>query len=80
MRKIESSQEADVAMNVLLKSLGANYEDIDIEAIINLTRAIEKDTKVKNSALLYLTCNSNRAEVMRNRLERDVLELYERGY
>lgn len=80
MRKIESSQEADVAMNVLLKSLGANYEDIDIEAIINLTRAIEKDVKVKNSALLYLTCNSNRAEVMRNRLERDVLELYERGY
>lgn len=80
MRKIETTQEADLAMNVLLKALNVDYSDLEPETILNLNRAINRDTKVKDSALLYLTCNSTRAEAMRDRLERDVLALYERGY
>jgi len=75
-----TTREVDVAFNVLLKELDVDYSLLEPETVRNLVTAISKDTKVKNSALLYLTCPSTRAETMRARLVRDVMELYERGY
>lgn len=72
--------EIDTAFNVLLRALNVEAYDVEPETMANLMEAISKDVKVRNSALLYLTCSSNRAETMRSKLERDVLELYERGY
>jgi hypothetical protein len=77
MKNLEASAEVDTAFNVLLKELEIDYSELDPETITNITTAISKSVKVKNSALLYLVCNSNRAELMRERLVRDVLELYE---
>lgn len=80
MRNLKNTEEVDVAFNVLLKTLGVDYADLEPETITNITNAISQDVKVKNSALLYLTCSSGRAQVMRDRLVRDVVELYERGF
>ncbi len=77
MKNLEANAEVDTAFNVLLKELEIDYSELDPETITNITTAISKSVKVKNSALLYLVCNSNRAELMRERLVRDVLELYE---
>lgn len=79
MRTLKTTAEVDTAFNVLLKELGVEYSELDVETINNLTVAIAQDAKVKNSALLYLTCSSERAQTMRERLVRDVMELYERG-
>lgn len=80
MKNMKTTEEVDVAFNVLLRELGVDYADLEPETVANLTAAISRDTKVKNSALLYLTCSSTRAGVMRERLVRDVVELYERGF
>ncbi len=77
MKDLEANAEVDTAFNVLLKELEIDYSELDPETITNITTAISKSVKVKNSALLYLVCNSNRAELMRTNLVRDVLELYE---
>lgn len=79
MRNLKTTVEVDTAFNVLLRELGADYAELDPETITNLTNAIAQDVKVKNSALLYLSCSSERAQTMRERLVRDVMELYERG-
>lgn len=80
MKIPNTTQEVDLAFNVLLRELGVEYSELEPETISNLVEAISKDTKVKNSALLYLTCASTRAETMKARLVRDVMELYERSY
>jgi hypothetical protein len=80
MKNLKTTEEVDIAFNVLLKTLDVDYADLEPETITHLTNAISASTKVKNSALLYLTCSSNRAGVMRERLVRDVMELYERGF
>lgn len=77
MRNLKTTTEEDTAFNVLLKELEIDYSELDPETITNLTIAISQSVKVKNSALLYLTCSSERAQVMRDRLVRDVMELYE---
>jgi hypothetical protein len=79
MKNLEANAEVDTAFNVLLKELEIDYSELDPETVINIRTAISKSVTVKNSALLYLVCNPNRAELMRERLVRDVLELYERG-
>lgn len=73
-------EEVDIALNVLLRELDVEYSALEPETVRNLTEAIRRDVKVKNSALLYLTCSSTRAHLMKERLVRDVMELYERGY
>lgn len=78
MKDLEANAEVDTAFNVLLKELGIDYSELDPETVINIRTAISKSVTVKNSALLYLVCNPNRAELMREKLVRDVLELYER--
>lgn len=75
-----TTEEVDVAFNVLLKELDVDYALLEPETIRNLVTAISKDTKVKNAAINYLYCPSTRAEVMRKRLATYVMELYERGY
>lgn len=75
-----TTQEIDVAFNVLLKELNVEYSSLEPETISNLVAAISKDVKVKNAAINYLYCPSTRAEVMRQRLATYVMELYERGY
>lgn len=80
MKTLKTTAEIDTAFNVLLKELGVDFSELDSETITNLTIAISQSAKVKNSALLYLTCSSERAPLMRERLARDVIELYERGY
>lgn len=79
MKRVENTEEVNTALNVLLKTLGVEYSELDSETVANITGAIAQDVKVKNSALLYLTCSSTRAQTMRERLVRDVMELYERG-
>jgi hypothetical protein len=79
MKSLKTSAEVDTAFNVLIKELGVEYYELDAETITNLNLAIMNDVKVKNSALLYLVCSSERAQTMRERLVRDVMELYERG-
>jgi len=79
MKNLEANAEVDTAFNVLLKELEIDHSELDPETVMNIRTAISKSVTVKNSALLYLVCNSNRAELMRERLVRDVLELYERG-
>jgi|TARA_B110000977_G_scaffold50562_1_gene68669 hypothetical protein len=81
MKRIpETTKEQDVAMNVLLTALNLDYSMLEPETIANLYSAIDRDSKVKNSVLLYLSSTSDRARLMRNRLKEDVLALYERGY
>jgi hypothetical protein len=80
MKRVENTEEVNTALNVLLKTLGVEYSDLDSETVENITVAIAQDVKVKNSALLYLTCSSERAQTMRERLVRDVMELYGRTY
>jgi hypothetical protein len=81
MKRIpETTKEQDVAMNVLLTALNLDYSMLEPETIANLYSAIDRDSKVKNSVLLYLSSTSGRASLMRNRLKEDVLALYERGY
>lgn len=80
MKNLKTTEEVDTAFSVLLKTLGVDYADLGPETITNITNAISQDVKVKNSALLYLTCSSKRAPLMRERLVRDVMELYERGF
>ena len=79
MKNLQTTDEVNTALNVLLRTLGVDYADLEEETITNLVSAISRDVKVKNSALLYLTCSSERAQTMRERLVRDVMELYERG-
>lgn len=79
MTRTATPEEVDTAFNVLLRELGVDYADLDAETIANITNAIAGSPKVRNAAINYLYCPSNRAEVMRDRLRAYVLELYESG-
>lgn len=79
MRTQKMTIEVGTALNVLLKELGIDYATLDQETITNLTTAISNDTEVTNTALLYLTCDSERAGIVRERLVNAVLDLYERN-
>ncbi len=64
MKRIpETTKEQDVAMNVLLTALNLDYSMLEPETIANLYSAIDRDSKVKNSDLLYLSRTSDRTSL-----------------
>lgn len=80
MANIKMSIETGTALNALLKEKGMDYAELDNDTAQRLANLISQSPKVTNSALLYLSCDSERAPLMRERLVRDVTELYERIY
>ena len=76
----KGSEEVSVAFYTLLKELNIEESELSQDAVEGLLSSIRRNVKVKNSALLYLTCDSSRAETMKARLVRDVMNLFERGY
>ena len=75
MKNLKTTEEVDTAFSVLLNTLGVDYAELSPEQVATIVGKISQSTKVKNSALLYLTCSSGRAPLMRERLVRDVMEL-----
>ena len=72
--------EVSMALSVLLDELNVESYEVREDALASMTRAIRKDAKVRNSALLLLQAKSSIVDTMRMRLVRDVMELYKRGY
>tara|TARA_B110000503_G_scaffold65196_1_gene102500 strand:- start:1977 stop:2231 length:255 start_codon:yes stop_codon:yes gene_type:complete len=72
--------EVSMALSVLLDELNVESYEVREDALASMTRAIQKDAKVRNSALLLLQAKSSIVDTMRIRLVRDVMELYKRGY